>query len=42
MPAVIDNFIKNNNYEMAKIKQLNILETYQDDMSKYNKQSEIS
>lgn len=37
MPRVVENFIMNNNYEMARIERLNILEAYQNDMSKYNK-----
>ncbi len=41
MPEVVENYIKNKNTEMARISQLTILEAYQNDMSKYNKQSEI-
>lgn len=41
MPEVVENYIKNKNTEMARISQLSILESYQNDMSKYNRQSEI-
>lgn len=41
MPEIVENYIKNKNIEMARIAQLTILEAYQNDMSKYNKQSEI-
>lgn len=41
MPEIVENYIKNNNLEMVRISQLSILEAYQNDMGKYNKQSEI-
>ena len=41
MPEVVENFIKNGNTEMVRIAQQTILESYQNDMGKYNKQSEI-
>lgn len=41
MPEVVENYIKNKNTEMVRIAQLTILEAYQNDMGKYNKQSEI-
>lgn len=41
LPEVVENFIKNKNPEMARIAQWNILESYQNDMGKYNKQTEI-
>ena len=42
MPEVIDEFLKNDNYDLVKIKQQTILDSYFDDMGKYNKESEIS
>ena len=41
MPEVVENYIKNKNTEMVRIAQQTILESYQNDMGKYNKQSEI-
>ena len=41
MPEVVENYIKNKNVEMVRIAQMSVLEAYQNDMSKYNKQSEI-
>ena len=41
MPGVVENYIKNNNPEMVKIEQQTILDSYQNDMGKYNKESEI-
>ena len=41
MPAVVDEFIKNRNPVLASIFKSDILEAYNDDMGKYNKQSEI-
>ena len=41
MPEVVENYIKNKNPEMVRIAQQTILESYQNDMGKYNKQSEI-
>lgn len=42
MPEVVENYIKNHNIEMVRISQHDILDSYQNDMGKYNKQSEIS
>jgi hypothetical protein len=41
MPEVVEEYLKNNNYELVKIKQQSILEAYFNDMSKYNKATEI-
>ena len=41
MPEVVENYIKNQNTEMVRIAQQTILDSYHNDMSKYNKQSEI-
>jgi len=41
LPEVVEEYIKNKNYELARIKQLDILDSYFDDMGKYNKESEI-
>lgn len=41
MPEVVENYIKNKNLEMVRIAQQTILDSYHNDMSKYNKQSEI-
>lgn len=42
MPAVVANFGQNRNPLQASIAKDDILATYQNDMSKYNKQSEIA
>lgn len=41
MPAVVQNYINNHNIEMVRIEQSDILDSYQNDMGKYNKASEI-
>lgn len=41
MPAVVEEYVKNKNYELVKIKQQAILDSYFDDMGKYNRSSEI-
>lgn len=41
MPEVVAEYLKNQNYELVKIKQQSILDSYFDDMGKYNKESEI-
>lgn len=41
MPAVVDTFARTGNYSLARIKQQEILQAYFNDMSKYNKASEI-
>ena len=41
MPGAVEEFVKNRNPEIVRVIQNNILEAYWDDMSKYNKQSEI-
>ena len=41
MPEIVEEFLKNDNYDLVKIKQLSILDSYFDDMGKYNKESEI-
>lgn len=41
MPEVVEEYLKNKNYDMVKIKQLAILEAYLNDMGKYNKATEI-
>lgn len=42
MPAVIEEYLKNQNYDLIKIEQQQILDSYFDDMSKYNRASEIT
>lgn len=42
LPEAVESFVKNKNPEMVRIIQNDILESYQNDMSKYNKQSEIT
>ena len=41
MPAVVENFIKTKNADYSSILKSDILDSYQNDMGKYNKQSEI-
>ena len=41
MPEVVEEYFKNGNYELVKIKQQSILDSYFDDMGKYNKATEI-
>lgn len=41
MPAVVEEYLKNHNYDLVKIVQQDILNAYFDDMGKYNKASEI-
>ncbi len=41
MPAVVEEYLKNKNYELVKIAQQSILDSYFDDMGKYNKATEI-
>lgn len=41
MPEVVEEYGKNANAELTRIKQADILESYHNDMGKYNKQSEI-
>jgi len=41
MPEAVEEYGKNRNPELVRIIQKNILESYQNDMGKYNKQSEI-
>lgn len=41
MPEAVEEFGKNRNPELVRIIQQTILESYQNDMGKYNKQSEI-
>lgn len=41
MPEAVEEFGKNQNTELVRIIQQTILESYQNDMGKYNKQSEI-
>ena len=41
MPAVVENYIKNKNPDYSNILKSDILDSYQNDMGKYNKQSEI-
>jgi uncharacterized protein len=41
MPEVVEEYLKNKNYDMVKIKQLAILEAYLNDMGKYNKATEV-
>ncbi len=42
MPAVVSDYVKNENAQLASIIQDEILEAYLNDMGKYNKKSEIS
>lgn len=41
MPEVVEEYGKNHNPELVRIIQQTIIESYQSDMGKYNKQSEI-
>ncbi len=41
MPEAVEEYHKNRNPELVRIKQQTILEAYHNDMGKYNKQSEI-
>lgn len=41
MPEVIDKYSRMHNYELAKIDQLGIIDSYLGDMPKYNKASEV-
>lgn len=41
MPEVVDVFVRTGNYELVRIKQRAILESYFDDMSKYNSATEV-
>lgn len=41
MPDVVDEFLKTQNYDIIKVKQTDIINSYFNDMGKYNKQSEI-
>jgi predicted AAA+ superfamily ATPase len=41
MPEVVEEYNKNHNFELVKILQQTILESYHNDMGKYNKQTEI-
>lgn len=41
MPEVVEEYGKNQNPELVRIIQQTIIESYQNDMGKYNKQSEI-
>ena len=41
MPEVVEEYNKNHNTELVRILQQTILESYQNDMGKYNKQTEI-
>lgn len=42
MPRVVEEFCKKQNTQLTRIFKSDILEAYQDDMGKYNKQSEIA
>ncbi|MBQ7282680.1 MAG: ATP-binding protein [Spirochaetales bacterium] len=42
MPAVVSDYVKNGNAQLASIIQSDILEAYLADMGKYNKKSEVS
>ena len=42
MPAVVSEYAKTGNTQLASILQSEILESYQNDMGKYNKKSEIA
>ena len=41
MPEVVNEYIRSQNYELVRVKQNEILESYFNDMSKYNKATEI-
>lgn len=41
MPAAVEEYGKNHNHDLVRVLQQVILESYHDDMGKYNKQSEI-
>lgn len=41
MPEVVDEYTKNANFDLVKIKQQSVLDAYFNDMGKYNKESEI-
>lgn len=41
MPEVVDEYAKNANCDLVKIKQQSVLDAYFNDMGKYNKESEI-
>ena len=41
MPRVVDEFIRNHNWQLASVLKSDILEAYTNDMGKYNKQAEI-
>lgn len=41
MPEVVEEYLKNKNYDLVKNKQQSILDSYFNDMGKYNKQTEI-
>ena len=41
MPEVVEQFVKTGNVELARIKQEEIIQAYFNDMSKYNKATEI-
>ncbi len=41
MPEVVEEYLKNQNFDLVKIKQQFILDSYFNDMGKYNKKSEI-
>ena len=41
MPEVVEEYLKNINYDLVKNKQQSILDSYFNDMGKYNKQTEI-
>ena len=41
MPEVVRDYLNNENYELVRIKERSIIDSYFDDMGKYNKQSEI-
>jgi len=41
MPEVVEEYFKNKNFELVKIKQQTILDSYFDDMGKYNSEPQI-
>lgn len=41
MPEIVEEYNKNHNPELARILQANIIESYLNDMGKYNKQTEV-
>lgn len=41
MPEVVEEYLKNGNYELVQIKQQSIIDNYFNDMGKYNKETEI-